>query len=114
MNKDRCVCHSGAKAEDNANLYWNRGFYVLLVLVMKKLEDTGRSKPGREAGWGLVLKGFPGSSAGKESDCNAGDLGSILGSGRSPGEGMATHSSNLAWRIPGTGEPGCLPSMGSH
>ena len=27
---------------------------------------------------------------------------------------MATHSSILAWRIPGTGEPGRLPSMGSH
>ena len=81
---------------------------------------------------------FPGSSAGKESACNAGDPGSISGSGRSPGEGtgyllqyswaslvaqtvknppampetwvqslswedpleegMATHSSILAWR----------------
>ena len=29
-------------------------------------------------------------------------------------KGMATHSSVLAWRIPGTGEPGGLPSMGSH
>ena len=27
---------------------------------------------------------------------------------------MATHSRVLAWRIPGTGEPGGLPSMGSH
>ena len=27
---------------------------------------------------------------------------------------MATHSSALAWRIPGTGEPGGLPSLGSH
>ena len=27
---------------------------------------------------------------------------------------MATHSTVLAWRIPGTGEPGGLPSMGSH
>ena len=31
--------------------------------------------------------GFPGGSAGKESSCNAGDLGSIPGLGRSPGEG---------------------------
>ena len=31
--------------------------------------------------------GFPGGSDGKESACNAGDLGSIPGSGRSPGEG---------------------------
>ena len=27
---------------------------------------------------------------------------------------MATHSSNLAWRVPGTEEPGGLPSKGSH
>ena len=32
--------------------------------------------------------GFPGDSAGKESACNAGDPGSIPGSGRSPGEGI--------------------------
>ena len=32
------------------------------------------------------VKGFPGGSDGKESTCNAGDLSSILGSGRSPGE----------------------------
>ena len=34
-----------------------------------------------------INKGFPGSSAGKESSCNAGDPGSIPGLGRSPGEG---------------------------
>ena len=33
------------------------------------------------------MLGFPGGSAGKESTCNAGDLGSIPGLGRSPGEG---------------------------
>ena len=32
-------------------------------------------------------RGFPGGSVSKESDCTAGDLGSIPGSGRSPGEG---------------------------
>ena len=32
--------------------------------------------------------GFPGGSVGKESACNAGDPGSILGSGRSAGEGI--------------------------
>ena len=35
----------------------------------------------------IHIYGFPGSSDGKASDCNAGDLGSIPGSGRSPGEG---------------------------
>ena len=35
----------------------------------------------------IVTTSFPGGSAGKESACNAGDLGSIPGSGRSSGEG---------------------------
>ena len=43
--------------------------------------------------------GFPGGSDSKESACHAGDLGSIPGLGRSLAEGMATHSSFLAWRI---------------
>jgi len=34
----------------------------------------------------LTSMGFPGGSASKESACNMGDLGSILGFGRSPGE----------------------------
>ena len=45
--------------------------------------------------------GFPGSSAGKGSACNAGDLGvRSLGWEDPMEEGMATHSSILAWRIP--------------
>ena len=36
----------------------------------------------------LVFLGFPGGSAGKETSCNAGDLGSRSGLGRSPGEGI--------------------------
>ena len=35
----------------------------------------------------MPTKGFPDGSAGKESACNVGDLGSIPGLGRSPGEG---------------------------
>ena len=35
----------------------------------------------------FLTLGFPGNSTGKESACNAGDLGSIPGLGRSPGEG---------------------------
>ena len=57
----------------------------------------------------LVVKNLP---------ADAGDIrdaGSIPGSGRSPGgEGMATHSSILAWRIPWTEEPGGLQSIGSQ
>ena len=98
--------------------------------------------------------GFPGSSVGKESSCNAGNPSLIPGSGRSPGEGtgypfqyswaslvaqmvmnpptmqktwvrslgwedplkegMETHSSILAWRIPWTEEPDGLQTMGSQ
>ena len=50
-------------------------------------------------------------SDGKESAYSAGDLGSIPGSGRSPEEGMAIHSSILAWRIPWTEEPGSIGSQ---
>ena len=50
----------------------------------------------------ISFMGFPCGSAGKEFACNVGDPGSIPGSGRSPGEGNATHSSILAWRIPWT------------
>ena len=51
-----------------------------------------------------VQWGFPGGSAGKESACNAGDLGSIRSlAWEDPLEkGKATHSSILAWRIPRT------------
>ena len=59
--------------------------------------------------WGLMLLstfscayllfvckvGFPGSSVGKDSACNAGDPSSIPESGRSTGEGMGSHSSIL-------------------
>ena len=41
-------------------------------------------------------------------------LGLISGSGRSLEKGMATHSSILAWEIPGTEESGGLQSMGSQ
>ena len=48
--------------------------------------------------------------SGKESACNAGDAGSVPGSGRSPGGGHGNHSSILAWRIPWTEELGGLQS----
>ena len=50
----------------------------------------------------------------KNPPANTGDLrdaGSIPGLGRSPGEGMATHSNILAWGIPWTEDPGGLRSM---
>ena len=53
--------------------------------------------------------GFPGDSDGKESTCHAGDLSSISGLGRSPGEG---NGYPLQCRILWTEEPGGLQSMG--
>ena len=60
------------------------------------------------------MLGFPGGLDGKVSVCNAGDPGSIPGSGRSPEKGMATHSSIHAQKIPWTEEPGRLQSMRSQ
>ena len=45
---------------------------------------------------------------------DTGDLVRSLDQEDSLEEEMATHSNVLAWRIPGTGEPGGQPSMGSH
>ena len=57
---------------------------------------------------------FAGGSDGKESAYNAGDPGSIPGSGRSPGDGNGNLLQYLAWRIPWTEETGGLQSMGSQ
>ena len=57
---------------------------------MKKAQICGELK---------LPMGFPGAQDGEESTCSEGDLGSIPGLGRSLEEGMATHSSILAWRI---------------
>ena len=56
----------------------------------------------------LVVKDLPASAG------DIRDTGSTPGPGRSPGEGMATHSSVLAWRIPWTEDPGGLQSIGLH
>ena len=59
---------------------------------------------------GLVtFMGLPWRCGNKEFACNAGDPGLIPGSGGSPGEGNATHSSIPAWEIPWTEDPdGCF------
>ena len=56
--------------------------------------------------------GLPGGSVGKESACNAGGLG--WGWEHPLEEGMAIHSTILAWRIPMTEEPGRVQFMGSQ
>ena len=62
----------------------------------------------------ISILGFPAGSVVKASACNAGDQGSIPGSGRSLEKEMATHPSILAWRISWTEEPNRLQSTGSQ
>ena len=68
---------------------------ICFVGVMKFSSDNVCEAVGTSQGKNLAIvahfyyytMGFPCGSAGKESGCNEGDLGSIPGSGRSPGEG---------------------------
>ena len=50
------------------------------------LQSMRSQRVGHDCATELNLWGFPGGSDGKESACSVGDLSSILGSGRSPGE----------------------------
>ena len=56
---------------------------------MKRLNTEASQEKDLSGVWEDIMlrKGFPGGSDGKESTCNSGDLGSIPGSGRFPGEG---------------------------
>ena len=60
----------------------------------------------------LLLQGFLGGSVVKNPAANAGDASSVPGLGDALEEGMATHSSTLAWKILWMEEPGRLQSMG--
>ena len=60
-------------------------FCIIKLIHVLKLEETKKS--GKENIYHATSKMFPCGSAGKESTCNAGDLGLIPGMGRSPGEG---------------------------
>ena len=67
---------------------------LLYLYVMALFERTKR------------LYGFPRWCSGKESACQAGDVGLIRGKGRYPGEKHGNHSNTLAWKILWTEEPG--------
>ena len=71
--------------------------------------------PGNSAATLGFPDGFLAGSAVKNRPANAGDRRvRSLGQEEPLEEGVATHSSILAWRIPWTEEPGRLQSMGSH
>ena len=85
--------------KDVHNLIFSSSEYI--TLLVKKTADWSK------------IKGFSGGSDGKESACNAGNPGSIPGSGRSSEKEWATHSSIFIWEFPWTEESGGLQSMGS-
>ena len=60
----------------------------------------------------ITFSGLLWSLSSKESTCNAIDSALIPESGKSPREGMTTHSSTLVWEIPWEEEPGRLEPMG--
>ena len=60
----------------------------------------------------IVLRSFPGGSVVKNLSVNAGDVGLIPGSGRSPGEGNGNPLQYSCLEIPCTEEPGRLQSIG--
>ena len=60
---------------------------------------------------GILQVDFPSGSEGKEPACNAGDQGSISGSGRSPGEGNSNPLQYSFLEIPWAEEPDRLQSM---
>ena len=62
----------------------------------------------------MFLYGLPWWFSGKESTCNAGDMGSIPGSGRSLGEGNGNPLQYSCLENPVEEKPGGLQSMGSQ
>ena len=76
--------HSGQLSFGQATCLQRASLIAKLVKNPPKMKETPIPGLQRSAGEGI---GFLGGSAGKESACNAGDLGLIPGFGRSPGKG---------------------------
>ena len=98
-----------------------RNTLVLFKFIFKRVDKVAINQKRKSEGNGTPLQySLPGKSHGRRSLVGCSPL------GREESETterlhfhalekeMASHSSVLAWRIPGTGEPGGLPSMGSH
>ena len=71
-------------------IWWNKSIMNFFHVPWGKLKEN------KLILFKQVVKGFPGSSAGKESTCNAGDPGLIPGLGRPPGEGKG-HPLQYSW-----------------
>ena len=117
----RAAVHGVAKSQTRLSNGTTRAFLVVqTVKNLPAMQETWVQSLGGEDPWRRkwqptpVFLGFPCGSAGKESACNARDLGLIPGWGRSLEKEMATHSRILAWKTPWMVEPGRLQSMGSQ
>ena len=91
QSKPCTVCLQGYRADHHlaqSSFYWFYLYHWVLLHCGGKIY------------WYNFPCGFPAGSGVKNLPANAGDVGSIPGSGRSPGGGNATHSSILAWGNP--------------
>ena len=93
------ICNRTRSYEVQCTLFWRRKWQPTPVLL-----------PGKSHGWRSLVVYSPWGH--KESDTT--ERLHFHFSLHALEKEMATHSSVLAWRIPRTGEPGGLPSMGSH
>ena len=106
MDMDTLLYLTWRTSKDLLDSTGNSAQYFVMTYLAKESEIGPR-----------ICMGFPGGSVVKNLPANAGDIKtrvSSLGREDPVEEGMAAHSSILAWRIPWTEEPGGLQSMGSQ
>ena len=88
-------------------------FWVFLESIHRWMDFIMKQPGSCMFSWGQYMnKGFPSGSDSKESSWIAIQETQVQSVPGSPEEGMTTHSSILAWKIPWTGETGRLQSMG--
>ena len=106
MDMDTLLCLTWRTSKDLLDSTGNSAQYFVMTYLAKESEIGPR-----------ICMGFPGGSVVKNLPANAGDIKtrvSSLGREDPVEEGMAAHSSILAWRIPWTEKPGGLQSIRSH
>ena len=96
------ILHENAKKKILKKMPWaNTGTWMgFKSITLSKSQSQKRHVLYHSTFLLLLFLDFPGGSDGKELACSAEDLGLIPGLGWPLEEGMATHSSILAWRIP--------------
>ena len=79
--------HEGSREESSVDFSASDGKFMFQTRLLLFSSTEEKKKHNLKVGNYALLRGFPGGSDGKVSICSAGDLGSIPGLGRSPGEG---------------------------